>query len=216
MQSERNILTLLRQVNAMVTESHIVYTSGKHGASYFNKDAIYPHTQLTSQFCSEIAQHFVRQNIEVVIAPAVGGIILSQWVAHHLTLLTQKEVLGIYAEKSETSSSFVIKRGYDQLCRAKRVLVVEDVLTTGGSVRKVVEAVQALPAHIIGVAALCNRGQVTAQACGVNELFALAEVRMQSWDEEECPLCQKHVPINLQVGKGREYLQKRPHLDARH
>lgn len=191
-------------MNAVITDSHIVYTSGKHGTSYFNKDAIYPHTQLTSQFCLEIAQHFAHQPIDVVIAPAVGGVILSQWVAHHLTLLVGREVLGVYAEKSESTDSFVIKRGYDALCRSKNVLVVEDVLTTGGSVKKVVEAVRALPAKVMAVAALCNRGNVTTAQLGeVPELFSRFTMQMQAWDAKDCPLCEKRIPINTQVGKGK-------------
>ena len=209
MKPQNELLKNLEKMAAVITDSHIVYTSGKHGSAYVNKDAIYPHTELTSRLCLEIAQHFSSRPIDVVIAPAVGGIILSQWIAFHLTQITGKEVLGVYAEKDETTGSFVIKRGYDLLCRSKNVLVVEDVLTTGGSVKKVVEVLRTIPAHVVGVAALCNRGGVTPHELGeIPELFSLINIQLNTWDKESCPLCEKHVPINTQVGKGREYLEK--------
>jgi orotate phosphoribosyltransferase len=103
----------------------------------------------------------------------------------------------------------VIKRGYDHLCKFKRVLVVEDILTTGGSVKKVIETARAIPAEVIGVAALCNRGNLTSQELGnVPDLFVLANITLDAWDEKDCPLCKKGVPINTDVGKGLEYQTK--------
>lgn len=202
MNLQGQMMRQLEQLGAIITGSHVVYTSGKHGSAYVNKDAIYPHTKLISQLCLEIAKHFVKDHeIDVVIAPAVGGVILSQWVAYHLTILTGKEVLGVYAEKQ--GDGFVIRRGYEQLCRSKKVLVVEDILNTGGSVRKVVDAVRALPAEVVGVAALCNRGGVGTKELGeVPEVFALMEIALDAWEPEHCPLCKKGVPVNNQVGKG--------------
>jgi orotate phosphoribosyltransferase len=110
-------------------------------------------------------------------------------------------VLGVYAEKQ--GDGFVIRRGYDQLGRSKKILVVEDILNTGGSVRKVVDAVRALPADVVGVAALCNRGGVKSKDLGnVPQVFALMDISLEAWEPEDCPLCKKGMPINTQVGKG--------------
>ncbi len=197
-----NVLGLLTEIGAILNDSHIVYTSGRHGAAYINKDALYPHTQVTSQLCLEIARHFAAAQVDVVLAPAIGGVILSQWVAYHLTQLTQREVLGVYAEKSPDHQSFLIQRGYDLLCQSKRILVVEDIITTGGSIRKVIAAARAIPSEVIGVAALCNRGGITAQEIGnVSELFVLADLPLESWEQQDCPLCKKNIPINTSVGK---------------
>lgn len=208
--SEKEILEILRKVGAVIVDGHIVYTSGKHGTAYINKDAIYPHTEETSKLCELIAQKFVDSDVDVVIAPAIGGVILSQWVAYHLTQLTDKEVLGVYAEKSEDGDSFIIKRGYDKLIAGKNVLVVEDVLTTGGSVKKVIEATRAIGGNVIGLGALCNRGNVKPEdVANVPNLFALINVTLDAWDEDECPLCKQNIPINTDVGKGREYLNRK-------
>jgi orotate phosphoribosyltransferase len=205
----KDLESALAQVGAVIKASHIVYTSGRHGECYINKDAIYPHTKLTSNLCLAIAESFANEGIEVVLGPALGGIILSQWVAYHLSTLMKKEVLGIYAEK-EPDSSFVIKRGYDQLIAQRKTLIVEDVLTTGGSVKQVVELAKSLGADVRGMGALCNRGNVTEeQVGGVPRLLSLLQIHLQSWAEEECPLCRSRVPINTDVGKGRQFLNRK-------
>lgn len=208
---EETILKILSDVHALIDESHIVYTSGKHGSMYVNKDALYPHTKETSALCRLFAEHFFKENIDVVVAPALGGIILSQWTAHHLSELSGRDVLAVYAEKME--SGFMIKRGYDKLLPGKKVLLLEDVLTTGGSVKKVVELVQTLGASIAGVGALFNRGNIQPSDLGnVPELFSLITKEMKSWNPEECPLCKQGIPINTSVGKGREFLAQQHHL----
>ena len=205
-----NILEILGSLQAFVTESHIVYTSGKHGSSYINKDALYPHTAETSQLCRLFAEYFLHDHVEIVIAPALGGIILSQWTAHHLSQLTQREVLALYAEKIEGSKDFVIKRGYDKLLPGKNVLVLEDVLTTGGSVKKVIEHVRTLGGNVVGLGVLCNRGNVLQEeVASVPKLHALITLSLEAWNPEDCPLCAKNVPINTNVGKGREFLEKK-------
>jgi|GEM_PF-7493 len=203
---ERENFALLRRYGAIVTGTHVVLTSGRHGSEYVNKDAIYPHTEAISELCREIAKRFADKGVEAVIAPAVGGLIMAQWTAHHLSHLTGREVLGLYADKE--GKEFVIKRGYDKLVRGKKVLVVEDILTTGGSVKKVIEATREAGGNVVGLGALCNRGGVTSEDVGgVSELFALVNLQLETWEEADCPLCARGVPINTDVGKGREFLE---------
>lgn len=211
MMSEQDVLRQLNDVGAVITNSHVVYTSGKHGSEYVNKDAVYPHTQLTCDLCLAIAHHAIwpGPGIETVIAPAVGGVILSQWTAYHLSGLYGREVMGVYADKAPEGDEFVIKRGYDKYVAGKSVLVVEDILNTGGSVRKVVEAVRHGGGTVVAVAALCNRGNVSKEDIGnPPHLFALTTVKMEAWDEAACPLCTQQVPINTDVGKGRDFLAR--------
>lgn len=207
--NEQEVLQILGKVGAVIANSHIVYTSGKHGTAYVNKDAVYPHTKETSDLCRAIAEQFANDGVEVVIAPAIGGVILSQWTAHHLSEITRREVFGVYAEKAENGDTFIIKRGYDKIVAGKNVLVVEDVLTTGGSAKKVVEATHALGGNVIGLGVLCNRGGITPQdVADPPRLFALVNVKLDAWDEVGCPLCAQNVPINTDVGKGRDFLAR--------
>ncbi|EFO80722.1 phosphoribosyltransferase [Oscillochloris trichoides DG-6] len=199
-----DVLVTLAQVGALITGDHIVYTSGRHGSSYVNKDALYPHTEATRSVCAQIAAHYADQQIEVVAGPTVGGVIIAQWTAHHLGQAAGREVLAVYAEEqqTETGKARTFRRGYDALVQGRRVLVVEDILTTGGSARMVVQAVEAAGGIVVGVAALCNRGGVTADLLGAPQLYSLATVPLESWSAEECPLCAAGVPINPRLGKG--------------
>lgn len=201
---------MLEKIGAVITDSHIVYTSDKHGATYVNKDAVYPHTKQTSDLCRAIAEQFVGDDVEVVIAPAVGGVVLSQWVAHHLSEISGREVFGVYAEKTENGDDFIIKRGYDKIVARKNVLVVEDILNTGGSAKKVIETTRAFGGNVIGLGVLCNRGGITPKdVANPPKLFALANINLDAWDEAECPLCAKNVLINSDIGKGKEYLARK-------
>ena len=224
--NEQDVLRVLSKVGAVIVDSHIVYTSEKHGKAYINKDALYPHTDETSRLCYTIAERFKDDYVEVVIAPAIGGVILSQWTAHHLTEMkgyelygssisflvanySSYEILGVYAEKAE-NNTFIIKRGYDKLITGKNVLVVEDVLTTGGSAKKVIEATRAIGGNVVGLGVLCNRGGITPQdVANVPKLIALVNIKLDAWDEADCPLCAQNVPINTDVGKGREFLARK-------
>ncbi|MCX7860555.1 MAG: phosphoribosyltransferase family protein [Chloroflexus sp.] len=205
--NDDNLLTVLHQLGAIVTNDHIVYTSGRHGSSYVNKDALYPHTAAASMVGAALARHFADEMIDVVAGPTVGGVIMAQWTAYHLTHLCGREVLAVYAEEeqSETGKRRVFRRGYDALIAGKRVLVVEDVLTTGGSARLVVEAVAAAGGVVVGVGALCNRGGITAADLGAPRLVALTALSLESYLAEECPLCAAGVPINPRLGKGAAY-----------
>lgn len=209
------ILEVFQKTGGLITGSHIVYTSGRHGDSYLNKDAIYPHTKEISSICLEIANRFKDRDIQVVAAPALGGIILSQWTAFHLTILTNKEVLGVYTEKTP-DKNHIFTRGYDKLVSNKKVLIVEDVTTTGGSVKKVIESVRMARGLIEAVCVIANRDpeNINSESIGA-PFYALSEIRMQSWEESICPLCKKGIPINTDVGKGKDFLYKKNILNPK-
>ncbi len=204
----QQLLEILRRTGGYVSESHIVGTSGKHIDTYLNKDAIYPHTEAISEVCKAIAERFVNENIDAVVAPALGGIVLSQWVAHHLSHLTGREVLAVYTEKTPDKDQ-ILTRGYDKLIKGKRVLIVEDILTTGSSVIKVVHSVKKAGGEVTAVCVLFNRDPDVINSALIGApLTCLAESRLQSWDEQDCPMCKKGIAINTSVGKGREYLER--------
>jgi orotate phosphoribosyltransferase len=212
---ESEVKDILAKASAVITGDHFVYTSEKHGDAYINKDAIYPYVHATSRLCSGIAEHFIDERIEVVVAPAVGAIILSQWVAFHLHRMTGEAPLAVYADKVG-KDDFEFKRGYDKLLPTKRVLVVEDLFTTGGSAKKVVEQVRSYGGYAVGVAGLANRGKVTLNQVGNPKKFVcLLDVDMKAYDPAECPLCKQGVPINTRLGHGKNFLAHNP-PDGRH
>lgn len=209
MNTAEEVRHILEQVGAFV-EGHIVLTSGRHTSAYVDKRKLYPHEKETLFVCNLIAGEFMDHDIEAVIAPAEGARILSHYVAWHLSILDSREIPGLCAEKGIHPGTFFIVPKDISFIERKRVLVVEDVTTTGGSVRKVVELVRAHGGNVSGVGVLCNRGGVTEYDVGdVPRLFALTHIPMESYEEAECPLCTQGIPINTDVGKGREYLTSR-------
>src|SRR4051812_46856169 len=137
------IRQLLVACGGWLENDHFVGTNGNHMSTYINKDALYPHTEYTSKLGEAMAEIMAEWGPEVVVSPALGGIVLTQWSANHVSRLLGREVLAVYAEKADGPVKFAFTRGYDALVRGKRAVVVEDNLTTGGSVRKVVELVRA-------------------------------------------------------------------------
>lgn len=211
MMDEHEVFKLLAQVGAILTDGHFVYTSGKHGSAYVDKDAIWPRTTVASQLGRAMAQRFSDDRIDVVLAPAIGGIPFGQWTAFHLSALTGREVLAVYAEPGTIigRKSFELRRGFDRLVRNQQVLVVEDVLTTGHSARMVVDAARREDGIVVGVGVVCNRGGVTAADLDdVPHLAALVNLSLEAWDPDACLLCQESVPINLEVGHGRKFLDR--------
>ncbi len=204
-----DVLSLLKSVNAVITDDHFVYTSGKHGSVYINKDALYPHTELASQIGQMFAEQTKDLEIDVVAAPALGGIILSQWTANHLSQLKGREILGVYTEKDEQKNQ-IFTRGYDKLVTGKKVLVIEDLTTTGGSVKKVVDTVRQVGGEVVKVGVMVNRSpqEVNEHTIGA-PYFALGELPVEAYDETDCPFCKEGRPINTTVGHGKKYMESK-------
>lgn len=203
------ILDILKKTNAIVTDSHIVLTSGRHTTTYINKDAIYPHTEQASKIGELFAQKFENFDIDAVAGPALGGIILSQWTAYHLSKLKKREIIGVYTEKNLEKNQ-IFTRGYERFVKGKKVLVVEDVTTTGGSVKKLITSVREHGGNVIAVGVMINRDpqRVTEESLAA-PFYPLETLFTQDYDEKECPMCKKNIPINTSVGHGKQYLEKK-------
>jgi orotate phosphoribosyltransferase len=204
------IMQLFVDAGAIITDSHFVYNSGRHSSVYINKDALYLHTGIISKLCQNMAHPYDAEQIDVVVGPVLGGIVLSQWTTYSLnSRRATGETLAVYAEKEQGSDhNFTFNRGYDQHIVGKNILVVEDVLTTGGSVRRVIELIRKHGGNVVGVSALCNRGNVQAQDVGGVPISTLITLDLETYTPEECPFCEQQVPINTMVGKGRMFLAR--------
>jgi orotate phosphoribosyltransferase len=208
MMNEAEVLDVLQKVGAF-RSGHFVFTSGLHADTYINKDAMYPYTHEISNLCRTIAEKVADKGIEVVIGPAYGAIILSTWTAYHLSEISGREVFGVYADK-DGQGGFIIKRGYDKLLAGKKTLVVEDLTTTGGSIKKIIDAARAVGADVAAVVAIFNRGGVSAEAIGNPPVFeSLVNLHLEQWPESECVLCERGIPVNIDVGHGRDFLARK-------
>ena len=211
MTKNKSVIQILESVGALMRNDHFVYTSGKHGSVYINKDALYPHVKQTAEVGKMMAEKCQDLELETIAAPALGGIILSQWVGYYLSKIKGKPIHSVYAEK-DGKGGFVFSRGYDQYIRNKKVLVLEDLTTTGGSVKKVVDVVRAYQGEVVGVCVMVNRDpELVNQAMFNAPFFYLGELRAKAYDEDKIPQELRDRPINTKVGHGKKYLEKKQH-----
>lgn len=202
-----NVIEILKKVGALLPNGHFVGTNGGHIDTYINKDMLFLHPELTSKVGRLFAEKYKDTDIDAVVAPALGGIILSQWTAYHLSKFKGKEVLAIYTEKTSEKDQ-VFTRGYDAFVKGKKVLVVEDLTTTGASVMKVVNAVKRAGGVVVEICVMVNKnpGAVNSKTLGVS-FSALSEYPVFVYDINNCPLCKSGVPINTKVGHGKKFLE---------
>jgi orotate phosphoribosyltransferase len=206
---QEELLAILKRVGAVIADSHFVGTSGRHMALYVNKDALYPHTAETSRVGEMFAGTARDLAVDIVVGPALGGIILSQWTAWHLSRLTGREVLSVYTEK-DAGEDQVFRRGYRALVAGRNVLAVEDVTTTGGSVKKVVDTVRNAGGTVVKAAVMVNRDTAAVNTASVGAPFDwLAALPLDSFAEEDCPFCAAGVPVDTSVGHGRQFLERK-------
>ena len=209
---DQEVLSILKRVGSVITDNHFVGTSGRHMSIYVNKDALFPHTAETSRVCELFAEKNKDLNIDLVVGPALGGIILSQWTAYHLSRITGKEILSVYTEKvlTENGEDQVFRRSYDKVVAGKNVLVLEDTTATGGSVKKVVDTVRGVGGNVVQVCVMVNRDSKTINSESIGAPFSwLTELPAETYAEEECPLCEAGVPVNTSVGHGKKFLEKK-------
>ncbi len=198
-QDANEVVEILKKAGAVLTNSHFVGTSGLHMDTYVNKDFLYPHTDYAKRLGEMFAEKYKDRNIEVVAGPALGGIILSQWTAFALSQMTGREILSVYTEKSPIEGQ-VLTRGYDKFVKGKRVLVVEDIVTTGGSLEKTVKAINQAEGEVVAACALVNRSEILKQD-------ALCSIFVPTYPALDCPLCKSGVPIDRTVGHGKKFLE---------
>jgi orotate phosphoribosyltransferase len=181
-----DILETLRASGAL-KQGHFVLSSGRHSDQYIEKFDLLRQPRATSEACSMIARRFQDARIDVVVGPTTGGVILAFEVARQLG------VAAAYAERSANSEAAREFRRGTIFAPGSRVLVVDDILTTGGSLRETLTALMSHPVEVAAVAVLVDRS-----GGGVDlgvPYVALAAMDIATWDVTDCALCQRGEPI---------------------
>ncbi len=166
-----------------VLEGHFLLTSGLHSPVYWEKFRVLQYPNYTEKLCKLIARNFKNDDIQVVPGPTTGGIILAFEVARQLG------VKGIFAEKE--GEEMVFRRGFT-IEPGERILIVDDVLTTGGSIREVMSAVNKLGGNVVGIGVLVDRTPGT--DFGV-PFFCCHRSETITYAPQDCPLCAANVPL---------------------
>ena len=169
-----------------VLKGHFLLTSGLHSPIYWEKFQVLQYPEYTQQLCGMIAQHFHDKNVQVVAGPTTGGVILAYDVARQLN------VRGIFAEKTEGSNSRTFRRGFT-ISPGERVLLVDDILTTGGSIQETIAPIKQAGGLLVGIGVLVDRS-AKALDFGV-PLFSCVRSETVVYKPDECPLCQAGVPF---------------------
>jgi orotate phosphoribosyltransferase len=188
--NKEQALELLQRTGIM-KDGHFRLTTGRHSGRYMQCAQLFQYPAESAAACADIADFFRDKNVELVAGPAVGGIIMAYEVARLLNV-RGAGARGIFAEREDGAMS--LRRGFDESVRAGvRALVVEDVVTTGGSAREVMELLRALGAEVVGVGSIVDRSN-GAVSFGV-PFHALLSMEIESWEPDVCPLCRQGLPI---------------------
>lgn len=178
--TKEKAIQLFKQTGVML-EGHFMLTSGRHSDRYMQCAKLFQYPDLSEGFSKELADNFF--GVTLVAGPAIGGIILAYEVARQLT------VPNIFAERE--NGVMTLRRGF-MVPKGAKVLVVEDVVTTGGSVKEVIELIKSLGGEVIGVGSIVDRSDGKVDF-GV-PFHSVVSMEIKSYEPEECPLCKAGIP----------------------
>lgn len=189
--TEKDVMGLLEETQA-VLHGHFLLTSGLHSPMYVEKFNVLQHPKYTERLCQEIARRYQDAGVELVIGPMTGGILLAHEVGKALG------TRAIFTERE--NGKMTLKRGF-QIPPGTKVLVVEDITTTGGSIQEVIDVVKAHGGDLVGVGLLVDRsgGKVN---FGVRT-EALLHLNVETYKPESCPLCQQGLPFTKRGRTGK-------------
>lgn len=181
--NEKEILEIFHEKHALLT-GHFKLSSGLHSQNYLQCALILQHPDIAEKLAKEIAKKFSKEKIDLVVGPALGGVTLAYEVARAL------KVRGIFTERQE--DAMVLRRGFT-VDQGERALVVEDVITTGGSTKEVIDVVKASGGTVVGVASIVDRssGPVNFDV----PFTTLTRIKIETYKEGECPLCKTNIPV---------------------
>ena len=168
-------------------EGHFLLASGMHSPIYLEKFQVLQWPQETERLCASIAESARSLGVQTVAGPTTGGIILAHEVARQLG------VRAVYAERAADGRGREFRRGF-RLNPGERVLVVDDIMSTGGSVQETIDAVRACGAEVVGVAVLVDRSDGQARFDGL-PVVALWNVSIPTYTPDDCPQCAQGTPL---------------------
>ena len=176
--------SMFHKTGAILT-GHFLLSSGLHSGGYLQCALLLSYPKYAAVLCKKLAQKFKKNKIEIVIGPAYGGIIVAYELARALN--TQ----AIFAERKDgimqLRRGFLIKKG-------QRVLIAEDVITTGKSVKEVIKTIRPYKPEILGIAALIDRSGKQ-NIFGKIRLTSAKKIHIKTYTPEKCPLCKAGIPI---------------------
>jgi orotate phosphoribosyltransferase len=176
-----------------ILKGHFLLTSGLHSDTYVEKFKILQYPLLTDKLCKPIAKRFVKTKPNVVLGAATGGIIISHTVGRFLSTRS------IFAERGD--GELTLRRSFN-IEKEEKVLIVDDVMTTGGSILELMDLVKNNDGLIVGVGVLIDRS-VEKIDLGV-PIFSLVVLDIPTYKPDECPLCRENIPLTSRGRTGKK------------
>jgi len=182
--NKKDVLKIFKDANALL-EGHFLLSSGLHSQKYLQCAQVLSYPNYAKKLCGRLASKFKNKKIDVVVGPAYGGIIVAYELAH---------ALGAKALFTERKDSIMqLRRGF-KIEKAQRVLVAEDVVTTGKSVKEVLKLLKRYRPKIVSVVSLIDRSG-TMRPFGNVAFTSLAKINIATYKKKSCPLCKKRIPL---------------------
>ncbi len=207
------IITLLKE-HGSFHEGHFVLTNGCHSNFYIDCATILRKPKLADVLGDVMADRLKDIDLDIVVGPADNAVPFALMTALALYGWNKKHVLNVIASKGERRGTFVFKRGADKELNGKSIAVVEDLWSTGGSTKSVIEEIRKCGGTVVAAGAIVNRGNVTAGDIGdVGHFFSLCKVNgvpHTPTDDSPCPWCEARIPMRTDYGHGAEWCEKHP------
>ena len=186
------LLKLLQETGAML-EGHFLLTSGRHSNKYIEKFRILEDPRALDDVCRAMSETVQNQNVELVLGAAIGGILIAGGVGRYL------DVKHIFSERVD--GKMELRRGFS-ITKGQRIIIVEDIITTGGSVFELIQLAKDYEVEIVHVVNLVDRssGEVNFEV----PTTTLLTIPSESWEPEDCPLCQQRVAITQRGRTGKQ------------
>lgn len=198
---QSKLFSALIDEKGYLLRGHFRLSSGKCSPAYVDHWGILADSLLMEILMPPLADRFADEEIDAVAGQARGGNVLAAWTAAYLSQIKNQTIRALYTEKHDPV--MILPLPLWRFAKGKRVLVVEDVLTTGSNARKVIELINGLGGKTVAVAAIWNRGNVVADDVGAR-IIALIEEQIPAYSKEDCLACQANVPHDSLFGHGQE------------
>lgn len=192
--NEKEILKIFEDSNALLT-GHFKLSSGLHSEKYLQCALVLQYPHLLEQLAADLSKRFITIKIDTVVSPAIGGIVIGQEVARLLG------VRAIFTERKATDSNkrqMVLRRGF-KIKKGEKCLVIEDVITTGGSTNEVIEVIKSSRGEVMGVGAIVDRSSNDVSFSVKKEV--LLKLDIKTHQPQDCPLCKKGIEITAPGSK---------------
>ncbi len=187
--TQERALRIFKEAGVLL-EGHFRLTSGRHSNRYLQCAKIFRNTSYSEELCGALAEKYKNSGVEIVIGPAMGAVQMAYEVSRAL------RCENFFTERGD-DGKMTLRRGFE-VKPGQRVLEVEDVVTTGGSVREVIELVRAAGGTVVGVGSIVDRtdGKID---FGV-PFQAVVSLNVESWEPQDCPLCKEGAPAPVKPG----------------